>query len=78
VSDALLTVSPTYAREICEDLAMACGMQRVLRARGVRCAAPSARPSPAQRRQQAAGRPPARHGSPTRALCACMYRYTIA
>lgn len=34
----MLTVSPTYAREICEDPAMACGMQRVLRARGVRYA----------------------------------------
>ncbi|KAK9821221.1 hypothetical protein WJX81_001768 [Elliptochloris bilobata] len=35
-SDAVLTVSPTYAREICEDTDMACGMQRILRARGVR------------------------------------------
>lgn len=34
-SDAVLTVSPTYAREICEDLAMSCGMQAILNARGV-------------------------------------------
>ena len=34
----VVTVSPNYAREICELDSMACGMREVLVAAGVRCA----------------------------------------